>query len=128
MIMNKKITLKRILLLMLPGILFIYPVMLFMDRYDYQAYLDAVILISFIYIAFAWMIIVANVGLFDLTIYGVQYFFKSIIGRRMESDYIDYHFNKDKTPGYVIGLIALVGLIFFIISLASYIYYKLYVE
>ena len=126
--MNKKITLKRILLLMLPGILFIYPVMLFMDRYDYQAYLDAVILISFIYIAFAWMIIVANVGLFDLTIYGVQYFFKSIIGRRMESDYIDYHFNKDKTPGYVIGLIALVGLIFFIISLASYIYYKLYVE
>jgi hypothetical protein len=126
--MNKKITLKRILLLMLPGILFIYPVMLFMDRYDYQAYLDAVILISFIYIAFAWMIIVANVGLFDLTIYGVQYFFKSIIGRRMESDYIDYHFNKDKTPGYVIGLIALVGLIFFIISLASYIYFKLYVE
>jgi len=126
--MNKKITLKRILLLMLPGILFIYPVMLFMDRYDYQAYLDAVIFISFIYIAFAWMIIVANVGLFDLTIYGVQYFFKSIIGRRMESDYIDYHFNKDKTPGYVIGLIALVGLIFFIISLASYIYYKLYVE
>jgi hypothetical protein len=126
--MNKKITLKRIFLIMLPGLLFIYPVMLFMDRYDYQAYLDAVIFISFIYIAFAWMIIVANVGLFDLTIYGVHYFFKSIIGRRMESDYIDYHFNKDKTPRYVIGLIALVGLIFFIISLVSYLYYKLYVE
>jgi hypothetical protein len=113
---------------MLPGLVMIYPVMLFMDRYDYQAYLDAIIFISFIYVAFAWMIIVANVGLFDLTIYGVKYFFKSVVGRRMESDYIDYHFNKDKTPGYVIALVAIVGLIYFIISIISYIYFKLYVE
>lgn len=126
--MTKKITLKRILLLMLPGLFLIYPMMLFMERFDYRAYLDAIVFISFIYVAFAWMIVVANVGLFDLTVYGVQYFLKSIVGRRMESDYIDYHQNKDKTPSYVIGLIAIVGLIFFVISLVSYAYYKVYVE
>ncbi|MBG0762930.1 DUF3899 domain-containing protein [Acholeplasma laidlawii] len=57
---------------------------------DWKYFFDYFYVSAAILFTFGWMVFVANEGVFDLFIYGVQQFFKGIVGKRMKMTYPEY--------------------------------------
>lgn len=57
---------------------------------DWKYFFDYFYVTAAILFAFGWMVFIANEGVFDLFIYGVQQFFKGIVGKRMNVSYPEY--------------------------------------
>lgn len=77
---------------------------------------------GFLLFTFGWIVYISNEGLFDLPIYGIQQFFKGILGIKMEKTYLEYRSEKvlyEKTTFLALwtssAIMFIIGIVFYII-------------
>lgn len=67
--------------------------------------------------AFGWMFFVINEGIFDVIVYGIVQFGRSLFGKRMEKTFIEYRQSRDITEKTVYIMLWISALIFIIAGL-----------
>lgn len=104
------------------GIILVLLLLLYQDRSDLLGWTNGIQVSGFLLVALGWLLFINNEGLFDILIYGTQYFLKSLIGRRMSKSYYETVVDKKKTPAAIYITLWINGIIFILISLIYYIF------
>ncbi|HHT81959.1 MAG TPA: DUF3899 domain-containing protein [Acholeplasmataceae bacterium] len=104
------------------GIILVLLLLLYQNRSDLLGWTNGILVSGFLLVAFGWLLFINNEGLFDILIYGTQYFLKSLIGRRMSKSYYETVVDKKKTPAAIYITLWINGIIFILISLIYYIF------
>lgn len=104
------------------GIILVLLLLLYQNRSDLLGWTNGIQVSGFLLVALGWLLFINNEGLFDILIYGTQYFLKSLIGRRMSKSYYETVVDKKKTPAAIYITLWINGIIFILISLIYYIF------
>lgn len=104
------------------GIILVLLLLLYQNRSDLLGWTNGILVSGFLLVALGWLLFINNEGLFDILIYGTQYFLKSLIGRRMSKSYYETVVDKKKTPAAIYITLWINGIIFILISLIYYIF------
>lgn len=78
------------------GIILVLLLLLYQNRSDLLGWTNGILVSGFLLVAFGWLLFINNEGLFDILIYGTQYFLKSLIGRRMSKSYYETVVDKKR--------------------------------
>jgi len=101
--------------------LILFFLMLFyQNKIEKLAIINAIQVSGILLFAFGWIFFVNNEGIFDVAIYGTQYFLKSLIGKRMKKSLYETRVDKKLVPSSIYITMWIQGIIWIIISFIIY--------
>lgn len=119
---NKKIV-KTIIFQYIGAAIFTFLMILYQKNTSLLGYVNAMQVSGITLFVIGWFVYINHFGLFDVAIYGVQAFFKSLVGKTMEKKLYEVRLAHKKMPKYLYLSFWINGII--IVAVSYILYYSL---